>query len=156
MCHFRVSPPSVLNLPPPNRYQVGLEIGRGRGGKVQREKESGWNKINNKKGRVNCDSPPDSQQHAQLWWVLGRHMGHISIMEHLIGFGSYESGQYVCVWLCVYVGISGCLSVTSFSAPVAVSSSISSSVCMELSSCCRITSWNSAIPPLAKPLVRPA
>lgn len=44
---------------------------------------------------------------------------------------------------------------TSFSAPVEVPRSFSSSVCMELSSCCRIISWNWAIPPLATPLLRP-
>lgn len=44
---------------------------------------------------------------------------------------------------------------TSFSVPVVVSSSFSSSVCMELSSCCRIISWNWAIPFSAPPLLRP-
>lgn len=44
---------------------------------------------------------------------------------------------------------------TSLSAPVVVSSSFSSSSCMELSSCCRIISWNWAIPLFATPLLRP-
>lgn len=44
---------------------------------------------------------------------------------------------------------------TSFSAPVVVPSSFSNSVCMELSSCCRIISWNCAIPPFGAPLHRP-
>lgn len=44
---------------------------------------------------------------------------------------------------------------TSFSGPVAVFSSFSSSLCIELSSCCRIISWNWAIPLSVSPLPRP-
>lgn len=44
---------------------------------------------------------------------------------------------------------------TSFSGPVAVFSSFLSSLCIEISSCCRIISWNWAIPRSVSPLPRP-